>query len=227
MSARKIEGGGTVSEHHRRGLRALALGAGMVVALSACSTDRALTEPKPVPVTEEGLAATLLTVDDLPAGFTAAEGPGTPITTDVITEHDCDDDLAKLEPKESASVDFSGNGATVTSTAAWFPGQGGAVEQLFRDIAARCSQVVVAAQGLSIRSGALDFGVLSDDTLAIRFEIEPNTGPITERDVVLMRQGDLVNIIRLSGPRPSDKALLDGAVRAAIGRLGLLYQDTT
>lgn len=213
--------------HHRRGRWIAALGLGSALALGACRTDRELTEPKPVPVTEEGLQATLLTTDDLPAGFTAQDGPGTPIDTEVITEHDCDDALTELEPKEAVSTDFTGNGVELTDTAAWFPGQGGAVEQVYRDVAERCRQVVVADQGVAIRTGGLDFGVLSDNTLAIRFEIEPNTGAITERDIILMRQGDLIHVIRLSGPRPSDKALLDTAVRATIGRLGLLYEDTT
>jgi hypothetical protein len=204
---------------------ALAVGAALV--LGACRTDRELTEPKPVPVTEDLLVAAQITVDDLPAGFTAVDGPGTPISEEVVPEHDCDDDLTKLEPKEAASTDFTGNGVQVFDTMAWFPGQGGAVEQLYRDVAARCAQVVVADKGLAIRTGALDFGVLSDNTLAIRIEVEPNSGAITERDIVFMRQGDLVHVIRLTGPRPSDKALLDKAVRAAIGRLGLLYDDTT
>ena len=194
--------------------------------LGACSTDRELTEPEPVAVTEERLAATLLTAQDLPAGFTAAED-GAPISTEILSEHDCDDALGELEPEESASRDFTGNGVALTDTAAWFPGQGGAVEQLFRDVASRCSQLVIADAGLAVRSGALDFGVLSDDVLGIRFEIEPDTGAITERDVIVMRQGDLLHVIRLNGPRPSDKALLDTAVRPTLGRLGLLHQDTT
>jgi hypothetical protein len=197
------------------------------LALGACRTDRELTEPEPVPVTEELLVAAQLSVDDLPAGFTAVDGPGTPISEEVVPEHDCDDRLAELEPQESASIDFTGNGAFVTNTVAWFPGQGAAVEQLYRDVAAQCGQVVIPDAGISIRTGGLDFGVLSDDTLAIRIEVEPDTGTITERDIVLMRQGDLIHVIRLTGPRPSDKGLLDGAARVAIGRLGLLYADTT
>lgn len=210
-----------------RGRCVAALGLGAVLALGACSTDRELTEPEPIPVTEELLVAAQLTVDDLPAGFTAVDGPGTPVSEEVVPEHDCDDALGDLEPEEAASTDFVGNGVELTDTMAWFPGQGGAVEQLFRDIASRCSQVVVADAGLAIRTGPLDFGVLSDNTLPIRIEVEPNTGAITERDIVLMRQDDLVHIIRLTGPRPSDKGLLDGAVRIAIGRLGLLHDDTT
>jgi hypothetical protein len=202
---------------------------GLVAALSlaACGTDRELTEPDPVPVTTEGLTAALIDVGDLPEGYATVEGDGTPIATEVLPEHDCDDRLEDLDPKESVSRDFTGPDATVTQSVAWFPGQGGAVEQVFRDAANECRQVVVSDQGLSIRAGALDFGVLSDNTLALRFELEPDSGTIQERDVVLMRQGDLVSVIRLSGPRPSDKALLDGAVRVAIGYLGLLHDDTT
>ncbi|MEO7429061.1 MAG: hypothetical protein ABIY48_06720, partial [Acidimicrobiales bacterium] len=193
----------------------------------ACRSDRKLTVPKPVPVTEENLRATLLTTADLPAGFTAKDGPGAPINAEIISEHQCDDALTKLAPKKAMSTDFTGNGVTLTDTAAWFPGQGAAAEQVYRDVAASCGAIVVPDKGLSIRAGGLDFGVLSDNTIAIRFEIEPKSGAITERDLIVMRQGDLVHVVRLVGPRPSDKVLLDTAVRATIGRLGLLYEDTT
>ena len=35
-----------------------------------------------------------------------------------------------------------------------------------------------------------------------------------------MRAGDLISTIRLDGPRPSDKVLLDTVTRVAIGNLG-------
>ncbi len=214
-------------EHLGRGWRLMALGMGGVLAIGACRTDRELTEPKPIPVTEELLVAAQLTADDLPAGFTATPGAGAPISEEVIPEHECDDGLGDLAPKLSASTDFTGNGVALTDTIAYFPGQGDAAEQAFRDMGSSCAQVVVADKGVSIRTAGLDFGVLSDNTLAIRIEVEPTTGAIVERDVILMRQGDLLHVIRLTGPRPSDKALLDGAVRTAIGRLGLLHADTT
>lgn len=214
-------------EHHRRGRWIAALGLGSALVLGSCGSDRELTEPEPVPVTEENLQTTLLTTDDLPAGFTAKDGPGSPINSEIVPEHDCDDALTELKPKDAVSRDFSGNGVTLIDTTAWFPGQGAAAEQVYRDVAARCSQVVVPDQGLAVRSGALDFGVLSDDTLAIRFEIEPETGAITERDLIVRREGDLLHVTRLTGPRPSDKTLLDAAVRVTIGRLGLLFEDTT
>ncbi len=204
----------------------VALGLGAALALTACSTDRELTEPDPEPVTEERLTAALIDEGDLPEGYVAAD-EGTPFATEVVPEHECDDRLAELEPEESTSRDFSRDAVSVTHAVAWFPGQGGAVEQLFRDVAADCSSVVVTDQDLAIRTGGLDFGVLSDDTLAIRIEIEPGSGAIEERDIVLIRRGDLVSVLRMAGPRPSDKALLDGAVRVAIGYLGLLHDDTT
>lgn len=212
---------------HRRGRLIAALGVGSALVLGACSTDRELTEPKPVPVTEERLQGTLLTTDDLPEGFTAKPGQGTPIGTEVLTEHECDDALADLDPKLEVSTDFTGNGTELVDMTAWFPGQGAEVEQIFRNVAASCAAVVATDAGVSVRAGGLDFGVLSDDTVAIRFEVEPRTGAITERDLILRREGDLVHVTRLTGPRPSDKALLDTAVRATIGRLGLLHQDTT
>lgn len=211
----------------RWGRRMALVGAGVALVASGCRTDRELTEPEPIPVTQENLAATLLTTDDLPEGFTAVPGAGTPINADVLPEHECDDELKNLQPKEAVSTDFTRDDLTLTNTAAWFPGQGGAVDQVIRNIAARCRQVAVADRTIAIRAGGLNFGVLSNDTLAIRFEIEPRNGAIVERDLILMRRGNLVQIVRLTGPRPSDKRLLDTAVRATIGRLGLLHQDTT
>lgn len=203
-----------------------ALGLGMALALTACSTDREITTPEPEPVTEEVLTDALITVDDLPSGWAEADGDTT-IATELVPEHECDDRLGELEPEEAVSADFAGSGVTLSSSVAWFPGAGGAVEQLIRDIAADCSSVVVADEGLAIRTGALDFGVLSDDSLPIRVEVEPNSGPIEERDLVVLRQGDLVHFIRLTGPRPSNKSLLDTVVRDAIGRLGRAHQLTT
>ncbi|MFZ6004438.1 MAG: hypothetical protein ACOYXM_10955 [Actinomycetota bacterium] len=214
-------------QDHMRARWVAAMAVGGALVLSSCATDRELTEPEPVPVTEENLQATLLTEEDLPAAFTASDEPGTPISAETIDEHDCDDALGELEPELAASADFTANGVVLTDTAAWFPGQGAAAEQVYRDVAERCDQVVVDDRGVAIRAGGLDFGVLSDDVLAIRIEVEPETGAIEERDIIVMRQGDLLHVIRLTGPRPSDKALLDGAVRITIGRLGLLYEDTT
>lgn len=199
---------------------------GVALLAGACRTDRKLTRPEPVPVTAELVEAALLTADDLPASFTAAD-EATAIDTEIIPEHECDDAIADLTPEESASVDFTGSGTRLTSTVAWFPGAGDAADNLFRTVAARCAEAVVPEEDLSVRSGALDFGVLSDDTLAIQFEVEPATGAIEERDIIIFRQGDLLSIVRLTGPRPSDKDLLDSVMRVAIGRLGFLAQETT
>ena len=89
-----------------------------------------------------------------------------------------------------------------------------------------CEAVVVDDAGLSIKTESLDFGVLSDDTLALQFLVEAEDGSIEERDLIVVRIDDLVSIIRLDGPRPSDKDLLDSVVRVAIGNLGLLAEET-
>jgi len=227
MTGRGSLGGTSVSGHQdgtRRGV-ALLLAFGLI--LGACRSDRKLTEPDPVPVTEKNLQATLLTAEDLPSGFTAKEGEGTPIGTEILKEHACDDVLEQLKPKLAVSTDFTGNGVQLTDITAWFPGQGRAAEQVYRDVNEKCHQAVAADAGVSIRTGDLKFGVLSDNTYAIRIEVEPKTGPILERDLIVMRQGDLLHVIRLTGLRPSDKVLLDAAVRATIGRLGLLSDDVT
>lgn len=208
-------------------LRAVvAAGLAMAAVTAGCSTDRVLTSPEPEPVTEERLTDALLAIDDLPGGFSEDPAPVT-AATEMLPEHACDDRLAGLRPEAEVSRSFQGGANRLSSTVAWFPGAGAAVEQVVRRVASDCAAVVIAGEGLAVRTGPLRFGVLSDDTIPIRMEIEPDTGPIQERDLILVREGDLVNIIRLEGPRPSDKSLLDLAARLAIGRLSLLHEQTT
>ena len=205
---------------------AATIAAGLTLVASACQTDRKVTEPDPVPVTEERLSEALLTIDDLGEAYTPAS-EGTPLSTEALPEHECDDAIAELEPKEEATADFTGAGSTLSSTVAWLPGGGAAAEQAFRDALDDCSSVVAPDEGLAIRTRRLDFGVLSDNTLALQIEVEPTTGTIAERDVIVMRSGNLLSVIRLTGPRPSDKVLLDEVVRLALGRLGLLADETS
>jgi hypothetical protein len=226
MAPDRITGGGAVLEHLKVGRKAAIAVVGLALLAGACRTDREVTRPEPKPVTQARVDAALLTIDDLPDSFTAA-AEATPVDAEIVTQHECDDAIADLDPQEVASADFTGSGTVLTSTVAWFPGGGSAVDELFRDVAEDCEEVVAAAEDLSVRTDALDFGVLSDDTLAIRFELEPLTGPIEERDLIIMREGDLLSIVRLTGPRPSNKQLLDSVVRIAVGRLSLLAEETT
>jgi len=198
---------------------------GLALVASACQTDRKITEPDPEPITEERLSEALLTLDDLGDAYTPA-AEGTPISTEALPEHDCDDAIADLEPKEEVTADFTGAGSTLSSTVAWLPGGGGAAERTFLDVLEDCASVVAPDQGLAMRTRRLDFGVLSDNTLALQIEVEPTTGTIAERDIIVMRSGNLLSVIRLTGPRPSDKVLLDEVVRLALGRLGLLANET-
>lgn len=215
------------NQSRREWTASLGLAAALALIAAGCSTNREVTEPEPVPVTAAILETNVLTAADLPTGWAAADGADPTIAADVVANHDCDEPVTTLDPNKAASGAFTAPGTELTSTVAWFPGQGRAAEQAYRDMAEDCRAVVLAEQGLSVRTSALDFGVLSDDVLAIRIEVEPTTGPITERDVIVLRRGDLLQVIRLSGPRPSDKALLDSVVRTALGRLGLLHEDTT
>lgn len=210
----------------RAGWKVLGMVAAAGLLGAACSTDREVTRPAPEPVTEELLTGALIGVDDLPGGYRAVD-EATPVATEVVPEHECDDALGDLEPELQASADFSNGTSTLSVSMAWYPGAGSAVERLHRDVRTRCEDVVVSEQGLSLRTGPLDFGVLSDDTLPLRFEVEPDSGAIQERDLILIRNGDLISTVRLTGPRPSDKVLLDSVVRTEIGRLGRLALDTT
>lgn len=200
---------------------------GCALLAGACRTDREITRPDPEPITEDRLTEALLTPEDVPGPYEAA-AEGTSIDTEIIPEHECDDAISEFKPKESATIDFTGTGldTVLTSSVAWFPGRGGAVGRVFREVAKDCAEVVVAEEELSFVTTNLDFGVLSDDTLALKFELEKADGSIEERDLIVMRVGDLVSVIRLTGPRPSDKVLLDAVTRVAIGRLGLLDEET-
>jgi hypothetical protein len=196
-----------------------------VLVAGGCRTDREVTRPDPVPVTDERLTEALITDDDVPSPFTLAEDAD-PLGFEVVPEHECDDTIADLSPERSVTATFTGADATLENTVAWYPGQGGAVSQAYVDLLDDCKQVVVADEGLSFTVRRLDFGVLSNDTLPIVFVLEQGDGAIEERNVIVMRAGDLVSTIRLDGPRPTSPDLLDAVVRVAIGNLGLLEQDT-
>jgi hypothetical protein len=224
---RATQGGGVVvGQRTAARAAAIILAVGAVVA-GGCQTDREVTRPEPQEITQQRLTEALITEDDLPDAYVAA-AEGTPINAEVIPEHDCDDMLKDLDPEETATVDFTGTdlGTTLTNSVGWFPGRGEAAGRVYRDFAEDCAEVVVDDEGLSLTTGPLDFGVLSDDTLALEVTVEHDDGSIELRDIIVMRQGDLINVIRLVGPRPSDAELLDAAVRVAIGELGLLDDET-
>ena len=209
-----------------RAVATIVVGGALVA--SGCKTDREITRPEPEPITEERLAAALLTEDDVPSPYTPVEDGTDPVGPEVVPEHECDDALGELDPEETATVSFTGRGldTTLTNTISWYPGRGGSVADRYADLFSDCAQVVVSDEGLSFKTASLDFGVLSDDTLPVRFTIEHDDGTIDERNLIVIRSGDLVSVIRLDGPRPSDLVVLDAVTRVAIGYLGLLDQDT-
>jgi hypothetical protein len=186
------------------------------LALGAC-TDGEVTAPDPLPLTTARLAQATVGVQDLPDDFaqqTAAPGIAAP----VVGDHRCDGTLETLEPADGTQ--------TLVSVVARFPGGGGVAEQAFRQAQQTCRSVSTPGGEAAIRAGPLDFGVLSDDTLAIVFEVETLQGRITETAVVVIRRGDLVSVLRLTGPRPVSRTVLDQSTRVAIGRISELAQTT-
>ena len=206
------------------GAVAILVAFGLLVA-GGCQTDREITRPDPVPITDERLTEALLTDDDVPGPFTLAED-AEPLGFEIVPEHECDDPVAGLSPERSATATFTSADATLENTVAWYPGQGGAAADAYAELLDDCQQVVVGDEGVSFTAQRLDYGVLSDDTLPIVFVLEQGEGAaIEERNVIVMQAGDLVSTIRLDGPRPSSLETLDAVVRVAIGKLGLLDQD--
>ena len=193
------------------------------VALAGC-TDREVTRPEPVPVTQSRLERATVTFDDLGDPYQRAEPQGGIGVS--LVEHPCDDLLEDLTPRQEAASAASDGEHLLESVVAWFPGQGAAVPDEFRKAADECAEVSESGAKNAVRSSLLDFGALSDDSLAISFEREPTGGPITEDAVVIMRRGDLLSVLRLSGPRPVSRETLDEAARIAIGRLTLLEEET-
>lgn len=202
----------------------------LVLALAgttACSTNRDVTEPPPEKVTDKLLAASVLTADDLGDGFTTSKAKA-PINTELLDGTKCDDALTKVAPKADASASFqNGDGTVVTNQIAYLPGGGaGNLDSVINDIYDDCSKVVIEAKGESIRTLPLHFGALTDDTKAMKLEIETDDAPIQEHDYILIRRGDLVSVVRVEGTRPLDTQVTDRAVRQAIGNLSTLHNET-
>lgn len=191
-----------------------------------CSTDRKITEPDPVEVTSDLLSGALLTEEDVPSPYVASQN-AKQVGPEVLPEHDCDDPLKELDPKESEQSVFTANGTTLANTISYFPGQGAAVANAYSQLLSECLQAVVPDKHLRFTTRPLNFGVLSNDTLPLVVTVEFDDGRIEERNVIVMRSDDLVSTIRLDGPRPSDKVVMDAVTRVALGNLGKLAQDTT
>ena len=211
----------------RKAARAAATIAVCVVLVAGCQTDREVTRPDPLPVTDELLTDSLLTEDDVPAPY-ALDEDAEPLGPEIVPEHECDDQLADLDPAATASVTFDGAGigTTLTNTISHFPGQGSQVTNVYNAILTDCRAAVVEEEGLAFTTRRLDFGVLSDDTLPLVTVVEHSDGTIEERNVIVIQAGDLISTIRLNGPRPTDLVVLDTVTRVAFGNLGLLAQDT-
>ena len=210
----------------RKATRSVAtLAAVAALVAGGCQSDREITRPEPVPITEEKLAEALLTETDVPSPYVPAEDAD-PVPVELAPEHECDDPLDDLAPEHETSATFSGPDATFTNRVSWYPGAGEAVVATYAALERDCQQVVIADSDVSFRARRLDLGGLSDDTLPIVFVFEFPDSTIEERSVIVMRSGDLISTIRYDGPRPTDVGVLLAVARVGIGKLGLLDQDT-
>ena len=88
----------------RTALSAVTIVVGVSLLAGGCRTDREVTEPAPLPVTEKRLTAALITEDDLPDTYTAAP-EGTPVNAEIIPEDECDDAIKDLEPETKVMLD--------------------------------------------------------------------------------------------------------------------------
>jgi hypothetical protein len=189
----------------------------------ACSTNREVTRPDPVEITDELLAKSVLTVGDLPSGWTAVPAP-VPFATELLPEDECDDPLAAVEPAHEAAATFALGGVTFTNQIVHLA-NGQAYDELVFDMAEDCAELVLDDE-TAVRTGAFDFGALTANSLAVKVEVERPSGPIEERDFVVLRRGNLVSILRAVGPRPIDTDVFDTAARRALNRLAALDEAT-
>jgi hypothetical protein len=196
-----------------------------VLTIAAGCTDREATRPEPEPVTVERLQAATLEPDDLP-GDPTASASDISVGSELLDTLECDDLLTGLVPDQEAASQLDTGRVVITSTVAHLPGAGRATTDHYNQVRERCATTVDTAAGVSVRASRLSFGALTDRTLPIKLELEAATGPITEIAVIVVREGDLVHVIRATGDRPIDRELLDSAARAAIGKLSALALDT-
>ena len=200
---------------------------GGALLVGGCRTNREVARPDPVPVTEELLTESLLTQDDVPSPYTLVEDADVDVV-EMIPEADCDDRLTEIEPQETATAVFTGEGlgTALSNTISYYPGNGDAIGSAYSNLIEDCSQVVVEDAGLSFTAESLDFGVLSDDTLPIVFVLEYDDGTIERTEPhrhPRRRPGEHHPPRRTP---TSDLVLLDSVTRIALGNLGLLEQAT-
>jgi hypothetical protein len=169
------------------------------------------------PVTIGRLAQATVAARDLPDGFRQVlAAPG--IEGEVVVDHRCDDAIEELEPAEQVTSAASDGAQTLVSVVAWFPGESARAENAYRRAASSCRSASTPGGSMIVRASPLDLGPISDDVLATLFEVEER-GMIHETAVVLIRRGDLVAVLRLDGPRPVSRRVLDQVTRLGINRL--------
>ena len=200
-------GGGAVLGQSKAARAVATIVVGGALLAGGCQTDREITEPEPVAghrgaahrrAAHRRTTCRARTSSTRPPSRRARAGAGARVRRPA---------RGRSTPRRPPASIFTGTGSAPPSptrsptTRARAPRSPTSTTTSSRT----APQVVVTDEGMRFTTKPLDFGVLSDDTLPLVVSIEHDDGTIEERNLIIMRAGDLISTIRLDGPRPSDQ----------------------
>lgn len=200
-------------------------GQGTGSGISTTTTDSTVTSPTTAVPSDADIAAELLVLRDFPPGWSQFGGAGTgpqnrgclsPLTSS-------DGRLNRADAQFQGGIDDS---QYIDEILESFP-PGGALTELvhFRQVVAGCTQVTVAASGLSFtgRITTIALPTFGDDSTAYRVDLTTDVGtmPITlGYGLVIARRGDTVMVVVASNVDPAGVVqLLQQAARAAMAKV--------
>jgi hypothetical protein len=192
---------------------------------AACSSDSS-SKPADKPLAEKDLRRALVTADDFPDhDFTLQPATKPDKDSQLFPDDSCDDKISVIDADLAAHAGFLSPSGDVTldHVVELYSGRGGALADAFVTFLSECKLVRLPDGQVTV--GPLDFGSLTDtgDSQSAQILIDKG-GVLAEVDFVLLYKGDLVSTLVLSGPRPTNKGLLDSLARDALGKLGALEQ---
>ena len=192
----------------------------------AASTGTAGATAAASPRAAVDVSRALLTLDDLPAGWTSVEAP--PSDSDLDTGF-CGAGSAPVTRLGRAAAEFeaAASGLIVTQiVAAYAPGDAKRVMDFLRDTLKGCTEWrETDAEGREFvyRFASLPFPRLGEQTLAVRMNVEAPGGSV-QTDLVIVQRGDAATLLAniASGPRGGasvDSTLTERLARRADARL--------
>lgn len=169
------------------------------------------------------LSKALLTLDDMPTGWTlSTDGPDSGGDTEL-----CGKDPLPGEPRAKVSRDFEkGSFTQATSTVqAWGKGEASHEMQTARQVMSSCTTWTDTdkdGKPETYRLSPLSFPKLGDETLAVRLSLD-TSGATVAADAIYIRRGDYITIVgNLAagfGTAEVDSALTEQLARKADAKL--------